>query len=128
MTKSCVAVTVRIKPLDKASDSCGLRELDGTTLQVPKQTQPKGVSDESREFKVDSILGQNATQEECFQAVATPLIHSLLDGYNGTILAYGQTGCLVISPNMFQKRKVNIILVLVSTSRCWQELHNVWSR
>lgn len=91
MTKSCVGVTVRIKPLEKGTDSCGLRELNATTLQIPKQIQNK-VSDDNREFKVDSILGEKATQEECFQSVTAPLIHSLLDGYNGTVLAYGQTG------------------------------------
>jgi hypothetical protein len=98
MSKSCVAVTVRIKPLDHASQSCGIRELNGTTLQVPKQLQSKpsvSSAGDNRDFKVDGILGEKATQEECFQAVTAPLIHSLLDGYNGTVLAYGQTGTML---------------------------------
>ena len=43
-------------------------------------------------FAFDAIFPPSASQEEIFDEVGAPLIESVLDGYNGTILAYGQTG------------------------------------
>lgn len=93
MSKSCVAVAVRIKPLETGSKSCGLEEQDATSLIIPRLPQNKPTSAlENRTFKVDSVLGESATQEECFEKTTAPLISSLIDGFNGTVLAYGQTG------------------------------------
>ncbi len=43
------------------------------------------------DFKFDSIL-HNASQETVYEECAAPVINGLFDGYNGTVLAYGQTG------------------------------------
>lgn len=37
------------------------------------------------------MYGQSATQEGIFEDAALPLVHDILNGYNGTIFAYGQT-------------------------------------
>lgn len=42
-------------------------------------------------FKFDALL-HNADQESVFQQAAVSVLDSSLDGYNGTVLAYGQTG------------------------------------
>ncbi|KAI8908305.1 kinesin motor domain-containing protein, partial [Gorgonomyces haynaldii] len=46
---------------------------------------------ENWDFKFDNIL-HNASQEVVYEECAIPIVKSLLDGYNATILAYGQTG------------------------------------
>ena len=42
-------------------------------------------------FRVSGIL-HNSSQEETYNKTARDIVDSVLDGYNGTILAYGQTG------------------------------------
>jgi hypothetical protein len=43
-------------------------------------------------FTFDSILTTNHSQEECYKVCASPLLDSFFDGFNATVLAYGQTG------------------------------------
>ena len=47
---------------------------------------------DAREFVLDSVLGREATQSETYEVVARGVVDAVLQGYNGTILAYGQTG------------------------------------
>ncbi|XP_034615642.1 kinesin-like protein KIF9 isoform X1 [Trachemys scripta elegans] len=42
-------------------------------------------------FKLDGVL-HNASQDSVYDAVARDLVSQALDGYNGTIMCYGQTG------------------------------------
>ena len=42
-------------------------------------------------FTFDRVLGPAATQLECWTAVASPITGDVLQGYNATIFAYGQT-------------------------------------
>ena len=43
-------------------------------------------------YTFDYIFGMDSTQEEVYQIAAIPSIKSLVEGYNSTIFAYGQTG------------------------------------
>ena len=43
-------------------------------------------------FSFDRIYGQNSTQKEIYDNTAKDSVMSVLEGYNSTILAYGQTG------------------------------------
>ena len=42
-------------------------------------------------FRFNHVFGMQATQEEIFDTVAKEMIDTFLNGYNGTIFAYGQT-------------------------------------
>ena len=46
----------------------------------------------SREFAFDYAFGPDHDQGVVFEAVAEPIISDFLDGRNGTLFAYGQTG------------------------------------
>ena len=46
---------------------------------------------ESWTFKFDKIL-HNASQEEVFEYCAGAAVRKVVDGFNGTIMCYGQTG------------------------------------
>jgi Tfp pilus assembly pilus retraction ATPase PilT len=39
----------------------------------------------------DHIFDVNSTQEEVFEQVGLPVLQNILDGFNGCIMAYGQT-------------------------------------
>lgn len=46
-----------------------------------------------KSFTFDSVYADDSTQKEVYDETAFPLVESVLEGYNGTIFAYGQTGC-----------------------------------
>lgn len=45
---------------------------------------------EERIFEFDRILGGEITQDESYNRVARKIVSDVLEGYNGTIMAYGQ--------------------------------------
>ena len=45
---------------------------------------------ENYKFRFKHIFPQDCSQEDVFGVVAQPVIDSVIDGYNGTIFAYGQ--------------------------------------
>jgi len=47
----------------------------------------------TKSFRFDYVYGVNSSQKEIYEDTAYPLVESVLEGYNGTIFAYGQTGC-----------------------------------
>jgi kinesin family protein 6/9 len=62
-------------------------------VTLPKRDTVSFVNNqrESYSFKFDNVL-HNVSQETVFDECAREIISSVVDGYNGTILAYGQTG------------------------------------
>jgi len=45
-----------------------------------------------REFKFDDVFGPSSTQERVYESAVKPMVRDVLDGYNCTVFAYGQTG------------------------------------
>ncbi|CAN1339449.1 Kinesin-like protein KIN-UC [Linum perenne] len=43
-------------------------------------------------YKFDELFTETASQRRVYEAVAKPVVESVLSGYNGTVMAYGQTG------------------------------------
>ncbi|RLN52739.1 hypothetical protein BBJ29_008154 [Phytophthora kernoviae] len=52
---------------------------------------PTAAHGEARLFKFDGNLNEACDQQSVYQRVAAPIIEDVMAGYNGTILAYGQT-------------------------------------
>ena len=46
----------------------------------------------SREFDFDGVYPPDADQSRVYDDVGAPILDAVLQGYNGTVLAYGQTG------------------------------------
>nr|XP_009915951.1 PREDICTED: kinesin heavy chain isoform 5C [Haliaeetus albicilla] len=55
---------------------------DGTVRKLNKQGKP---------YVFDRVLPPNTTQEQVYNACAKQIVKDVLEGYNGTIFAYGQT-------------------------------------
>jgi len=47
---------------------------------------------QSKRFKMDTVLKPSTTQNEAFEALGVPLIENIIRGYNCTVFAFGQTG------------------------------------
>lgn len=45
-----------------------------------------------KRFTFDCVYDENTFQKDIFDETAFPIIENILEGYNGTIFAYGQTG------------------------------------
>lgn len=43
-------------------------------------------------YTYDRVLGPESTQADMYEAAVAPVIADVMNGYNGTIMAYGQTG------------------------------------
>ena len=46
-------------------------------------------SAQPHKFNFDHIFDMNSTQKEVYDSAAKPIIDSVLEGFNGTIFAYG---------------------------------------
>jgi len=43
-------------------------------------------------YQFDTVFGETSSQIRVYEAIAAPIVEGLLKGYNGTVMAYGQTG------------------------------------
>lgn len=55
-------------------------------------TNQNGTAENVKIYTFDSVYDDNSTQEEIYADIFHPLVDSVLEGFNGTIFAYGQTG------------------------------------
>ena len=91
-----IRVVVRVRPaiaedVEAARDAaqyeeCVEEDAARGTLQLKKPFF------DTREFSLDTVLARDATQAQTYEVVGRPVVDDVLAGYNGTILAYGQTG------------------------------------
>ena len=51
-----------------------------------------GGDEAPKNFTFDNVYDWNCKQEDIFTDCAHPIVNNILEGYNGTIFAYGQTG------------------------------------
>ncbi|XP_047322469.1 kinesin-like protein KIN-12B [Impatiens glandulifera] len=80
---SGVKVIVRVRPptKDEQEGEMIVQKLSNDTLSIQGQT-----------FTFDSIADSDATQNDIFQLVGSPLVENCLAGFNSSVFAYGQTG------------------------------------
>lgn len=45
-----------------------------------------------RDFHFDGVIRADQSQAEVFDVVGKPIANAVLEGFNGTVFAYGQTG------------------------------------
>nr|XP_011469637.1 PREDICTED: armadillo repeat-containing kinesin-like protein 1 isoform X2 [Fragaria vesca subsp. vesca] len=88
-----VRVAVRVRPRndeDRVSDSDY-----GDSVEVQpelKRLKLRKNNWMSESYRFDEIFTETASQNRVYQVVAKPVVESVLNGYNGTVMAYGQTG------------------------------------
>lgn len=79
-----IKVMCRFRPLNKS-------EVERGDKYIPKFTGEDQVSISGKPFMFDRVFGSNTTQEQMYKASAQKIVKDVLDGYNGTIFAFGQT-------------------------------------
>ncbi|XP_011500634.1 PREDICTED: osmotic avoidance abnormal protein 3-like [Ceratosolen solmsi marchali] len=79
MTLSPLPVKVykSVVTVDSSTRSCSLAEATG----------------QGKVYQFDATFGPGASTEVVYEEVGSYVVEAVLDGYNGTVFAYGQTGC-----------------------------------
>ncbi|CAA7039629.1 unnamed protein product [Microthlaspi erraticum] len=88
-----VRVSVRVRPrngeeLKSDADFADLVELQPEI----KRLKLRKNNWNSESYKFDEVFTDTASQKRVYEGVAKPVVEGVLNGYNGTIMAYGQTG------------------------------------
>uniref|UniRef100_A0A8C0CY55 Centromere-associated protein E n=1 Tax=Balaenoptera musculus TaxID=9771 RepID=A0A8C0CY55_BALMU len=85
--EGAVAVCVRVRPLNSREEALG------KDTQVYWKTDNNTIYqvDGSKSFNFDRVFHSNETTKNVYEEIAVPIIDSAIQGYNGTIFAYGQT-------------------------------------
>ena len=93
-----VKVVVRVRPLNTAETREGYRmitkvnTIDGTIkVEMPKK-DANNAETPAKIFTFDTVFAPEVKQVDVYNRVARPIVCNVLEGYNGTIFAYGQTG------------------------------------
>nr|AUN27681.1 kinesin-like protein KIF3A [Phascolosoma esculenta] len=90
-----VRVVVRCRPMNEKEKASGCKmtvKIDGvqgtTTVTNPHATH----GEPPKTFTFDTVFDTDCKQVDVYNKVARPIVDFVLEGYNGTIFAYGQTG------------------------------------
>jgi kinesin family protein 3/17 len=94
-----VQVAVRCRPLSSGEKEAGHSvvvsvdvEQGEVVLTPPTPAGSHRRGEQARTFVFDSVFGPESQQLDIYNETARPIVDSVLEGYNGTIFAYGQTG------------------------------------
>jgi len=90
-----VRVVIRVRPLNKDEISAGCKTVvftDRVTNTISVFNPKAGPEELPKTFTFDVIFGKESAQVDVYNEIARPIVEKVLAGYNGTILAYGQTG------------------------------------
>lgn len=96
-----VKVVIRVRPpirTDANAEHRNLIQIDPDkkvitlTKPPPSGSNPPRDANVSKSFQFDRVFDVNATQVELYKFVAFRTVDKVLQGYNGTVFAYGQTG------------------------------------
>lgn len=91
----CVKVVIRCRPFSsqEMQDSRILAvEVSPSRGEIIVKNTKSDLTDGNKVFTFDMVYDFQSKQEQIYQDTSYPIVESVLDGYNGTIFAYGQTG------------------------------------
>nr|CAB3466899.1 unnamed protein product [Digitaria exilis] len=90
---SRVRVAVRLRPRNAEELAADADFGDSVELQPElKRLKLRKNNWESETYEFDEVLTEFSSQKRVYEVVAKPVVESVMEGYNGTVMAYGQTG------------------------------------
>ncbi|NWU77753.1 KIF3B protein, partial [Onychorhynchus coronatus] len=90
-----VRVVVRCRPMNSKEKTASYEKVVNVDVKLGQVSvkNPRGASNElPKTFTFDAVYDWNSKQVELYDETFRPLVDSVLQGFNGTIFAYGQTG------------------------------------
>uniref|UniRef100_A0A1B6CIN5 Kinesin-like protein n=1 Tax=Clastoptera arizonana TaxID=38151 RepID=A0A1B6CIN5_9HEMI len=90
-----VRVVIRVRPLNEQEIQAGYKKIVNVNsiARMLSVLNPQASNIEhTKSFTFDVIFDTDSKQVDVYNETARPIVEKVLAGYNGTILAYGQTG------------------------------------
>lgn len=90
-----VRVVVRVRPLNgkELEGHCKkIVKVDRLNSEITVENPNAAHGEPPKVFSFDATFDDDSTQVDIYNETARPIVDKVLQGYNGTILAYGQTG------------------------------------
>ncbi|XP_061391666.1 kinesin-like protein KIF3A [Musca vetustissima] len=90
-----VRVVVRARPMDKnelTAGALGVIKVDKLKRAITVVKPNATVNEPPKTYYFDNVFDGDSSQLDLYVDTARPIVEKVLEGYNGTILAYGQTG------------------------------------
>ncbi|KAH9526331.1 Kinesin-like protein kif17 [Dermatophagoides farinae] len=95
MTSETVKVITRCRPLNQREKELKCQvivNIDSSCGQC-SLINPDDRSAPPKTFTFDGAYYTDSTTEQIYNEIVFPIVESVTEGYNGTVFAYGQTGC-----------------------------------
>lgn len=95
MASEAVKVIVRCRPLNERELNLKCKvvvSMESSRGQCCIQN-PNDLKNPPKPFFFDGAYFIDSTTDQIYADIAYPLVEGVTEGYNGTIFAYGQTGC-----------------------------------
>lgn len=89
-----VKVAIRCRPLNSKEKNNGNTRIVNVNNERGEVcvSKPSDMDAKPKTFTFDFSYGPDSTQKQVYDQCASQIVKSCLEGYNGTIFAYGQTG------------------------------------
>ncbi|KAI3380673.1 hypothetical protein SNEBB_004446 [Seison nebaliae] len=89
-----VKVLVRVRPMNERERSKNCKDIVRMDSQYNQcQLLPIEKNKTAKSFTFDGVYDIKSITETIYEDTASIIVDSVTEGYNGTIFAYGQTGC-----------------------------------
>jgi len=94
-SNECIQVVVRCRPFNKKEKDQGCHNIIDIFTEERQVAikDPQQPSSQPKSFTFDGAYDENSQQRVFYDESCFGLVESVLEGFNGTIFAYGQTGC-----------------------------------
>ena len=91
--KESIRVAFRVRPLNSQEEADFRKVITKAhTDRGAIEIRDPSSRDPPKCFTFDAVFGPTSSQAEIYDVCASPIVQSVLEGYNGCIFAYGQTG------------------------------------
>ncbi|KAK7098411.1 kinesin-like protein KIF3B [Littorina saxatilis] len=89
-----VKVVVRCRPMNEKETRDGHERIVDMTVKkgLIEVRNPKHSAEAPKSFTFDAVYDWNSKQQDLYEETVHDLVECVLEGFNGTIFAYGQTG------------------------------------
>lgn len=88
VTAPAVAVCCRVRPRNARADS----ETGQDAFNLQNSAVYLRESQRTAGYPFDKLFGPESSQQDVFDSIAKPMVRAALEGFNATILSYGQVG------------------------------------
>mmetsp|Transcript_37657 Transcript_37657/g.70406 ORF Transcript_37657/g.70406 Transcript_37657/m.70406 type:complete len:785 (-) Transcript_37657:95-2449(-) len=88
----CVKVVIRCRPMSRQEEADGRENIVEMHSKDGVVRCRRPASTDFKDFTFDAVYDPMCQQAKFYDDTGYPVVESVMDGYNGTIFAYGQTG------------------------------------